>query len=152
MDIRKLFYLVWIIFPVSNVIFLLIGFYLIEDFRNEFVESGYIYLSIGLIAFLSSVILSKKIYSEKQIHIGKLAKLLSKMGKRQFRDSKFGLLFSFFQLTIILSETCGIMGLICFLQTSNIICFISLISLGFLSWLYNFPRIKEYEINVLGQN
>ncbi len=143
---RKYFKLFWILFPITKIVY---G-YLIYSYEikisNSFNILSLTLLIIGIIDCLISMFFSKKIY-KTNFYNSKFAKLLLLNRNNDDGQNHIFRKFNLFITLLGLSETAALFGLVQYLITGNLIVCCILFSFYIISWLFNYPNIKEIEEN-----
>ena len=150
--VKKLIYLVWFAFPLTKIVYVFVGLKGISSFSNIFIPMNFVFIGLGICICLLSLLLSGKIHTSKEFYRSKLTKLISSGFQGQDKNSKETMFFYFFIMGLGLCEAASVFGLVRFLVSSNLIFFIIMISPAFITWIFHFPRMREYEVNIEATN
>lgn len=142
----KYFKLFWVLFPVTKIVYGYLVYSFEISINNSFNIMSLTLLIIGIIDCLISIFLSKKIY-KSSFYNGKFVKRLLLNRSNNNLQNHIYFKFNLFITLLGLTETAALFGLVQYLITGNLIVCGILFSFCIISWLFNYPSIKEIEEN-----
>lgn len=136
---KGLFKLVWFVFPLTKLVYAYLAFTKNKGINNSFELINILFIAIGFVASLISIIFSRKIY-QKSFYENKIVSFFLGMSGFTKDSPSETTVFNLFTMLLGLAESTALFGFVQFLLTGNLIVGIILFSLCFLAWLFNYPR------------
>lgn len=140
---RKMIYLLWAAYPITKVVYIFIALNQSIVITNEISNIHFVFLGLGLLLCVLSIVLSRNIYTNKKLYSYKLIRSLYFRDIQGMKKEEY-ILFSLFITSLSLIETISLFGLISFLMTGNIIAFYSMLALTIIVWAINFPKLTKF--------